>query len=199
MSVGRDSSNLVSLPDRSISRQHCIIRRSGARYKIVDLESHNGTLVNRLPVKEQVINHGDRIQIGSTFFLFLLEEDSPSEENVQFDGETPAEMTTVQLRLDDALFARGTELGALLKISTTISSIRSLKALERQLLESIFEILPADRGAILLTDSTLDAPHFGLLTEQPARPRLCHQRQPDGGPAGDAGGHRGRGQRHPEQ
>ncbi len=169
MSVGRDSSNLVSLPDKSISRQHCVIRRSGAKYEIVDLESHNGTLVNRLPVKEQVINHGDRIQIGSTFFLFLLEDESPYEENIQFDGETPGEMTTVQLRLDDALFVGGTELAALLKISTTISSIRSLKALERQLLESIFEILPAERGAILLTDSTLDAPHSVFsLSNRPA-------------------------------
>jgi Nif-specific regulatory protein len=169
MSVGRDASNLASLPDRSISRQHCIIQRSGAKYKIVDLESHNGTFVNRLPVKEQVIKHGDRIQIGSTFFLFLEEEESPSHENVQFDGETPGEMTTVQFRVDDALYSLESQLGALLKISTTISSIRSLKALEQQLLESIFEILPAERGAILLTDSTLDAPHsIFSLSNQPA-------------------------------
>src|SRR4051812_3204095 len=96
MSVGRDPSNTVALPDRSISRQHCVIKKDGTKYKITDLESHNGTLVNRLPVQEQVISHGDRIQIGNTFFVFLIEEDSTSWDNVLFDGETPSELTTVQ-------------------------------------------------------------------------------------------------------
>jgi Nif-specific regulatory protein len=43
------------------------------------------------------------------------------------------------------------DLGALLKISTAINSIRGLEPLQRRLLELIFEVTPAERGAILLT------------------------------------------------
>jgi hypothetical protein len=43
------------------------------------------------------------------------------------------------------------DLNALLKISTALSSIRGLAALERPLLELIFEVIPAERGAVLLT------------------------------------------------
>ena len=44
------------------------------------------------------------------------------------------------------------------KIGATINSIRSLKELQRRLLESLFEIIPAERGAILLLDGNLDNP-----------------------------------------
>lgn len=42
------------------------------------------------------------------------------------------------------------DLNALLRISKMATSVRGLEALEQQILESIFEIMPADRGAIVL-------------------------------------------------
>ena len=44
----------------------------------------------------------------------------------------------------------------LLRISKAVNSVRGLEALERQVLESIFEVAPADRAAILLCDQGLE-------------------------------------------
>ena len=44
------------------------------------------------------------------------------------------------------------DLSALMKISTTINSIRGLDNLLERLLDLLFEVVPAERGAILLTD-----------------------------------------------
>ena len=45
------------------------------------------------------------------------------------------------------------DLRALLEISTAINSIREVEALERELLQAIFVVIPAQRGAILQLES----------------------------------------------
>jgi len=46
------------------------------------------------------------------------------------------------------------DLAALIKVSTTINAIRGLLELQKRLLELMFEVVPANRGAILLVDSS---------------------------------------------
>lgn len=41
----------------------------------MDLDSLNGTFVNNQPVKERILRHGDRIEVGDSHFVFLLEEE----------------------------------------------------------------------------------------------------------------------------
>ena len=60
--------------------------------------------------------------------------------------------STVQIRFDDALYQMARDLSALMKVSTTINSIRGLDDLLERLLELLFEVVPAQRGAILLTN-----------------------------------------------
>src|SRR5206468_11633165 len=48
------------------------------------------------------------------------------------------------------------DLNALLKIATGIGGIRDLESLQWQLLGFIFEVVPADRGAVLLVDDPDD-------------------------------------------
>ncbi len=50
------------------------------------------------------------------------------------------------------------DLNALVKISRTVNSIREPDELQRKLLECIFEVVPADSGAILLLDQAEDDP-----------------------------------------
>src|SRR5437867_12540447 len=73
--IGRESSNLLSLDSRSISRRHCLIRRENGQFLIRDLGSRNGTFVNDVPVNQRTLQHGDQIQIGDSVLLFLLQED----------------------------------------------------------------------------------------------------------------------------
>src|SRR5262249_30563960 len=134
-----------------------------------DLESRNGTFVDGVPVKEQVLEHGSRIQIGDLQFLCLLEDEETPQatSRVQLDDSTLIVEATVQLRDEDALYLQREivletlppmartvrELNALLRISRAISSIRGREALERRLLELIFEVIPAERGAIALLEN----------------------------------------------
>ena len=70
-SLGRGLDADIRLKDIRSSRKHCQIVRTPAGWKIVDLSSGNGTLVNGKPVqKEQPIQFGDRIRIGTTDVLF---------------------------------------------------------------------------------------------------------------------------------
>ena len=50
----------------------------------------------------------------------------------------------------------GRDLKALLKISTAVNSVRKLEVLERQLMECVFEVVPAARGEIMLTGENPD-------------------------------------------
>ena len=72
--VGRDPTNLVALADPSVSRKHCLLWCEGdGRFRIKDLESRNGTVVNGTAVKEEWLRHGDEITTGDSAFLFLVD------------------------------------------------------------------------------------------------------------------------------
>ena len=71
VTLGRGAGNHVTLADPSVSRQHCTIEADGARYRVRDLSSHNGTFVNGLPVGERLIEDGDELKIGRSVFRFL--------------------------------------------------------------------------------------------------------------------------------
>ena len=72
---GATRQNHFSIPDHSVSREHCVIVRQGDGFLIRDLGSHNGTLVNDLPVKDQLLAHRDYIAVGHTVLQFLTEDD----------------------------------------------------------------------------------------------------------------------------
>jgi len=159
LTIGRDASNSVPLQDRSVSRRHCALRRQGDDYRVVDLGSHNGTFVNGVPVNDHVARHGDRLQVGKTAFIFLLtSEDSSPPADLVFENEAPGSMTTLRLRADSAPDLLPRELNTLVRIGATINSIRTLGELGPQILASLLEVIPAERGALVLTDATLERP-----------------------------------------
>jgi len=165
-SIGRDPSNSLPLNDALVSREHAQVRNTGCDVTIIDLNSRNGTFVNAVPIKERKLEPGDRIQIGDSLLLFMLEEEdaaSPSS-HVRFDETVAVGHRLVQLHKDDSLYLNplkvpavtermARDLKTLLQISAEISSIRGQEALQRHLLELIFDSVPADTGAILFFDA----------------------------------------------
>jgi transcriptional regulator with GAF, ATPase, and Fis domain len=161
--VGRDSSNVLTISDAALSRRHCVLTRSDDGYHIRDLDSRNGTFVNGVNVRESPLRHGDQISVGDSVFLLLLREESdqPAETAVEFDESEP--QPTAQLRPQDVLYLQpenisrelpassrlARNLNALLKISRAVHAINDLQQLQSLILELIFEIAPAERGAIL--------------------------------------------------
>jgi transcriptional regulator with GAF, ATPase, and Fis domain len=162
--VGRDPSNSLAISDLSLSRRHCLFCQEEDGYKIRDLDSRNGTFVNGGVVSERRLNHGDQISVGESVFVFLLKEDTDEGimGAVEFDDHVT--QATAQIRPQDVLYLQperilkelpatsrlGRNLNALLKISRLVHSISNLDQLQAQILELIFEAVPAERGAILL-------------------------------------------------
>jgi Nif-specific regulatory protein len=170
-SIGREPTNHLCIREDSISRRHCLLKNEAGHFKIIDLNSQNGTFVNGVPTKEHLLEHGDQIKLGDSSFLFLLHEGEVEPTvGVLLDDASAITGPTVGLRPEDALYLHpervevalpttarmARDLSALLKISTTINSIHSLPELQKQLLELTFDVVPAERGAILLVSEGSD-------------------------------------------
>jgi transcriptional regulator with GAF, ATPase, and Fis domain len=159
ISIGRDEANQLCLLDSAVSRRHCTIQQAGDRFELVDLDSHNGTFVNGVPVGRKFIDHGDTIRIGNSEFVFLTHQgESYSTTRVHLsDGSSHSTLTAMQLK-QAAPPTFGAEVGrmardlaALFRISNVINSIRDAELLQRELLRLISEVVPADHGAVVLT------------------------------------------------
>ena len=74
LSIGREESNQLCLVDPVVSRRHCTIQQTGLQFELIDLDSHNGTFVNGIPIRRRNIDHGDTIRIGSSELVFLTHE-----------------------------------------------------------------------------------------------------------------------------
>ena len=166
LSIGRDSSNVICLEDAGVSASHCRIISDRDHFLLTDLDSDNGTFVNGIPVRQRSLESGDEICVGNSLFLFQLEASQTSVRNpVELDEDPVAAREMQQLRPDELVYLNPESLAALpqsarlaralstlLKISRSIGSIRDVESLEWQLLGMIFDVIPGERGAILLLD-----------------------------------------------
>src|SRR5882724_1117318 len=165
ISIGRVGTNQVAISDPALSRRHCLIVQDDGHFKIQDLQSRNGTLVNGSAITEHCLRHGDRIGVGDSLLLFLTQEESPEPAGtVEFDDDNLPMQATVHLRPEDAVYlhpqvaaeedsvsaALSRNLNALLKVSQSVHAIHDPRELQEQVLQSIFEVAPAEDGAILL-------------------------------------------------
>jgi uncharacterized RDD family membrane protein YckC len=73
VSIGRDPSNDVVLPDAMVSRRHAVIEYRGSQYYLRDCNSSNGSLVNGDRVSERSLRDGDLVAIGTARMLFKEE------------------------------------------------------------------------------------------------------------------------------
>ena len=68
--IGRSRRCDIVLTDPNVSRQHAEVRRQDDGFLLLDLGSTNGTRVNRRDVKQVVLQHGDRVELGTTELVF---------------------------------------------------------------------------------------------------------------------------------
>ena len=83
MTLGRRESNTIPLGDRMSSGHHAEITKDLNGYTVRDLGSTNGTLVNGEPTTEATLNHGTRIRIGNSRFVFK----DPSMKDIEVELE----------------------------------------------------------------------------------------------------------------
>src|SRR5438067_2107628 len=172
LTIGRDESNRLCIRDGAVSRQHCLIRSESGQFMLRDLESYNGTLVNGAAISEHALVHGDRINIGDAQLLFVVQGKEISSTATSLEFNDTQEFTPA-IELDDTLLRNrrsGVEtqlaaspetgqapsqrkLDVLVQLATKIGEIRSSESLVWQLTGMIFDVVPAERAAILMCDA----------------------------------------------
>ncbi|HZU12847.1 MAG TPA: FHA domain-containing protein [Chloroflexota bacterium] len=99
--IGRLESCQISVPDKSVSREHARVVRLGDRYVVRDLGSTNGTLVNGRRISGDVpLRPGDMVTVGSVEFLFEQQE-PPLQEREEVPAMQEEETTLMVPESDD--------------------------------------------------------------------------------------------------
>jgi phosphoglycolate phosphatase len=73
ITIGRGLSADLLLRDGRVSHAHARIENRGDGVWVVDLHSKNGTLVNDLPITEHQLQPGDRVKVGDTTLVFVMD------------------------------------------------------------------------------------------------------------------------------
>jgi sigma-B regulation protein RsbU (phosphoserine phosphatase) len=157
VTIGRSRESDIFLPDQWLSRHHAEIRRDGAGFVVVDLGSKNGTLLNGDQVaSSQRLRHGDVITLGEHVLTFS-DEDSGEDEAAPEGTRifSARELSDIRTRpsLDPEELARQSRvLGVMQQAMRKLVEHRPLEELFGQILDLLFEAVPAERAAILLLE-----------------------------------------------
>jgi len=168
ISIGRDVTNQLCAADAALSRHHCVLVRQGPKCTVRDAGSRNGTRVNGVPVDEQPLANGDELSVGSSELLFLSEAEKsvPHTDRISMEDTAQLDASVASIRRERETSRRlekilaqlpGTpelnhHLQALLKIATAVGGIRDRESLQWQLLGFLFDVFPAERGAVVYFD-----------------------------------------------
>jgi len=81
--IGSAPTNGLVLRDPGVSQEHAEVKRTGSVWRLVDLESANGTRVNGLYVNKQDLKDGDAISVGGAKLTF---RDEPASAPIPISG-----------------------------------------------------------------------------------------------------------------
>ena len=171
MNVGRLPECDLQLASNMVSRKHAEFIKAGDDWKVVDLESGNGTFVNgqRLtPHQPMILSHEDRVKVGPMLLRFESESGSkvmpvqiPADAGPQVDiVDDPAGSNATIMGAVDNSSGFGmldvqpdVKLKAVIEISRSLAGTIDVEKLLPKILDVLFQVFPhADRGCILLKD-----------------------------------------------
>jgi len=168
--LGSASSSAIRLQDAAVSPQHCRIAVENGRFILTDLESTAGTFVNGMPVTQCELDSGDQIAVGDSVFLFQTDVSRAISNPLQLDDQLAEKPPLQEIHREGLLYLNpeslaalpqserlSRNLSALLRISAAIGTIRDVQSVQWALLGMIFDVIPAERGAVILVkDSSLE-------------------------------------------
>ena len=181
--IGRSPDCQIVLKDFGISRTHAkvVVDEDGVR--IQDLKSKNGTQVNGVPVVEAPLKDGDRILLGKFQISFsktlegkvVLDEAKPLSEEVgtiiRSVGELSKLLSSTDTGGPGAKAAQAERkqspdvqeieksnriLRVLTKVAETLIAVRPVEEVLQQVMDIVFEHMPADRGFLMLHEDGSD-------------------------------------------
>jgi pSer/pThr/pTyr-binding forkhead associated (FHA) protein len=98
--IGRKDSNTVAIDDTMASSYHCEVTKEAGGFVLRDLGSTNGSIVNGDPISEIALNHGARIRLGKTTFVFLDPAVADYEQTLAAQEEAEAEWGLMREQMD---------------------------------------------------------------------------------------------------
>ncbi len=164
-SIGRHPDNTIQILDRIISKEHAQIQRlQDGRYLMRDLRSLNGSFIRGERIGEHYLSDGDEVTMGSTRLLFV---DKPQSEEPLHRVTIAPGFTDSHIRqriqastgdfmqekqiTDEKVLRRDYErLRIGHELARAVGSELDLEKLLPKILDKAFELVGADRGAILL-------------------------------------------------
>ena len=172
--LGRAPDCQVVLKDFGISRQHAKLVADPGGVRIVDLGSKNGTKINGNLVTQAPLREGDKFSLGSLEILF----GKTAEAKVAFDDEPIEASGTIVRSVGDlskllaveskpkpgqtasalSEIARANQiLKVLTRVAETLVASRPVEEVLQQVMDIVFESIPAERGFLMLTGEEKDA------------------------------------------
>ena len=182
ITIGRSARNDLCIPDPFASRVHAEVRREGDGYLLQDLGSANGTLYNGANVDGPIhLTAGGRIQIGETEIIFddgtfnsgmgatMITDNTGSlpEATIALasgdrttsglleaieGARTQPEEVAVTATTVTPKAKQGDLLALISKVGVTLLSSDTLNETLEQIVQLVFEAVPADRCLIMMRD-----------------------------------------------
>jgi adenylate cyclase len=174
--IGRSPDCQIVLRDFGISRNHAkVVVAADGHALILDLNSKNGTQVNGTQVVEAPLRDGDHILLGKFELTFttaleskvVIDEEKPLPEEagtiIRSVGElsrlltgvpepvVPAEEKPPPIDLQE-IEKSNRILKVLTKVAETLIAVRPVEEVLQQVMDIVFEHMPADRGFLMLED-----------------------------------------------
>jgi pSer/pThr/pTyr-binding forkhead associated (FHA) protein len=178
VTIGRSPEQCqIVLKDFGISRTHARITVDEDGVRIADLKSKNGTQVNGVPVVEAPLKDGDKILLGKFQLTFtkslegkvVLDEDKPLSEEAGTIIRSVGELSKLLTDSGAAALAPDAKkspapvdlqeieksnriLKVLTKVAETLIAVRRVEEVPAQVVEIVFDHIPADRGFLMLQE-----------------------------------------------
>jgi signal transduction histidine kinase len=161
VSLGRKSTNDIVLNDRSVSRIHARIILSAGQLVVEDLGSANGISLNGVRVSSSALTNGDTLHLGDCMFRVEIGDTklstvaiNTSTWDLSAHSISPDDLTAEAK--DRTLYAAGGSVTNVLaffqQTGKILESAFELDDILRKILDLSFQMIPAERGFVLLAD-----------------------------------------------
>ena len=71
--IGRDDDCHVTLDDPRVSNRHAMVYFAGGEFRVRDLDSTNGSLLNGSPLTEFAYQDGDDLRVGKSVVRLIID------------------------------------------------------------------------------------------------------------------------------
>ncbi len=172
--IGRAEDSDIYFPDQLLSRRHAEIQVRAAGSFVIDLGSTNGTFLNGTRVvKEALLHDNDLVTLGENRIVFHERSLATDDSGLRLSEVRPLVLNDLSARSTRKTIAvadmvnENRSLGILAQVTTSLLVQKTVPDLLSNILELVFENLPAERGAILLLEGEPAVPVIKAARTRP--------------------------------